>query len=523
MAEGHRLHGWSWIFLIGGMLRALLIPLIAAVFAGGDVLLIWLNWVSLAVLVPIAAIAAIYQRIYRYRFTAEALEVRDGLLTRNLRQIPYERIHNVALVRNPLHRLLGVATARIETGAGGGAEAQLRVLSLEAAEELRRQTLGEARLRQDEAAAAAGSADGPLVTTPDGELVRLGLISNRGFLVIAALAGVLSQSNGWETWITDQDWSTLYESAQEQGPTWLGGLGSIGAPGSWWGTLLLALGLFALLVVVIRVLSIVWYLVRYRNFTLQQIRDDLQIEYGLLTRVSSVVPTYRIQLVTVTESLLHRWFGRESVEVETAGNADGDGGASQQLATSGVKITRQWLAPIVRDGRSAALVRQVMPEIDLDTVQWNPIERRAVRRIVRRTAIFLAIPTAIAAAVPAFASVPFHSLHGLWILAIGLPVAWVSARGWVRNTAWAVTDAAVLYRSGWLGSTTSAVRFANMQTVSLTQSPFDRRHDMAQLTIDTAGAGSIGHRVAIPYMDARTASEVQRHLYAEGCATEFRW
>lgn len=67
------------------------------------------------------------------------------------------------------------------------------------------------------------------------------------------------------------------------------------------------------------------------------------------------------------------------------------------------------------------------------------------------------------------------------------------------------------------------VRFAHMQTVSLRESPFDRRYGMAAVAVDTAGAGSTGHRVEVPYLDARVAAETLRRLYAEGCATEFRW
>ena len=93
----------------------------------------------------------------------------------------------------------------------------------------------------------------------------------------------------------------------------------------------------------------------------------------------------------------------------------------------------------------------------------------------------------------------------------------------MRNTGWALTDDAIFFRSGWPGRNTSAVRFVNIQTVSMKQSPFDRRYGMAAVSVDTAGAGSVGHRVQIPYLDARVAEETLHRLYAEGCATEFRW
>lgn len=519
-AEPHRLNRWSWIFIAAGTLRALIVPAIAATFASGGALLWRPELLSLVFIVPSAVYGFIRQWVYNYRFAGGELVVRDGLLFRNVRQIPYERIHNVAFVRNPLHRALGVATVRIETAAGGKPEALLRVLSLEAAEELRRRTLGEARGDPMPDDGARASEDSQLVQTSDRELVRLGLISNRGFLVVAAVLGGLSQVDWWHDWISDQDWLEVFESARNQGPVWLRWLFDSGSVA---GKVLLGLAVVLLALGLLRLLSIAWYLVRYRGFTLTRKRDALRAEYGLATRVSSVIPVYRIQLVTVTASLLHRWFDRESIEIETAGASEEGADLTQQLAASGVRLTRQWLAPIVPSERSAELIRRIMPEVDLEAVDWRPIEARAVRRIVKRFALVVVPVTLVVTAVMTFAPIPVHGLHGLWLLGIVLPAVWLIARRWVRSAGWAMTDDAIFFRSGWPGRHTSVVRFVNMQTVSLKQSPFDRRAGMATVAVDTAGAGSIGHRVAIPYLDAGVAAETLRRLYAESCATEFRW
>lgn len=518
--EAHRLNGWSWIFITGGTIRALIVPAIAAIFASGGVLLWRPELLSLVVIVPSAIYAFIRQWICDYRFTDGALVVRDGLLTRRVRQIPYGRIHNVAFVRNPLHRALGVATVRIETATGGRPEALLRVLSLEAAEEMRRRTLGETRRGTEPAGRDADPGDAPLVQTPDRELVLLGLISNRGFLVVAAVFGALSQTDFWHEWLTDQDWQAFYESSRVHLHGWLRWIVESGSVAS---KVLLGAGVFVVFLALLRLLSVAWYLVRYRGFRLQRERDDLRADYGLLTRVSSVIPVYRIQLVTVTSSVLHRWFDRASIEVETAGASEEGSDLSQQLAASGIRLTRQWLAPIVPGGRSAPLIRQIMPEVDLEAVDWKPLDARAVRRIVRRTAMVVLPITLAIVAVLTFAPIPVHGLHGLWLPVLVLPPAWGIARRWVRNAGWAVTDSAILFRSGWPGRHTSVVRFVNMQTVSLKHSPFDRRAGMATVTVDTAGAGSVGHRVSIPYLDARVAAQTLRRLYAECCATEFRW
>ncbi|TDI51889.1 MAG: hypothetical protein E2O97_04060 [Acidobacteria bacterium] len=509
--EARRLHRWSWMFIAAGTVRALVLPAVGAIVASRGVLLARLDLLSLCVIVPALVYAFVRQRVYTYRLTESELVVRDGLLTRNVRHISYARIHNVALVRNPIHRLLGVATARIETAAGGKPEALLRVLSLEAADELRRTALGEEQTPSATGSAEMRPTDAPLLQVPDRELVRLGLISNRGFIVIAAVVGVVSQLNWW-----DQDWSRVYESLRARAPDWAGWLFE---SGSLTGRVLLGIVLILLAIALLRLFSITWYLVRYRNFTLRQKDEDLRAEYGLLTQVSSVIPVHRIQLVTVSVSFLHRCFGRASIDVETAGASD----LSGQFAASGVLNTRQWLAPIVDSGRAAALVRKVLPEIDIEAVEWKPIEARAVRRIVNRVVIAVTPVTIGLAAVLTFSPIPLSGWHGLWLPSVVLPMTWLATRRWVRRAGYALTDRAIYFRSGWPGRQISAVRFVNMQTVAMHQSPFDHRRRMASVAVDTAGAGSVGHRILIPFLDVDVAESILHRLYVETRSTEFRW
>ena len=519
--EARRLNRWSWPFIAAGTIRALLIPAVGAVVASGGVLLTHLEFLSLLLIVPALGYAFIRQKVYSYRFTRDELVVRDGLLTKNVRHISFERIHNVALVRNPIHRLLGVTTARIETAAGGKPEALLRVLSLEAADELRRYTLGEERQDNATDSPADRAADNPLLQVPDGELVRLGLISNRGFIVVAAVMGVFSQTNWWDQdWVKDRDWLSIYAGLRSKAPDWAAWLFD---SGSLAGRVFLGLVLIAIFLVLLRLLSIAWYLVRYRGFTLRQKDEDLRAEYGLLTKVSSLIPVHRVQLVTVSSTLLHRCFDRTSIDVETAGASTAGSDLSGQLAASGVNTTRQWLAPIVETGRAAGFVHRVLPDVDIEAVEWKPIEARAALRIVKRVAIVVTPITIILASVLTFSPIPLSGWHALWLPSVVLPLSWLISRRWVRHAGYALTDRAVYFRSGWLSRRISVVRFVNMQTVSMSQTPFDVRKRMASVAVDTAGAGGSGHRIRIPFLDVDIAVSILQRLYAETRSTEFRW
>jgi len=544
-SEVRRLHPLSWLFIAATSVKSLIFPAILAMFAfGGGPLALIEVW-SLIFIVPALVFALIKQRIYSYRFMEEELVVRDGLLTKKERHIPYDRVHNVALVQNPFHRLLGVASARVETAAGGKPEAVMRVLSLDAVEELRRHTLGKRRAgaasgekdgrtraaaigaasggsADDEAANGEGTGDLAPATTdlvllqvPPSDLVRLGLISNRSFVVVAAAMGLLSQTYWWEL-----DWERYYNAVRGRAPGWVSWLLE---PGSLTARILLGVGLVLLFLVLIRLFSMAWYLVKYYGFTLRREDEDLRTEFGLLTRVSSLIPVHRIQLLTTRATLLHRWFGRTSIDLETAGASEAGSDLGEQLAASGVKTQRQWMAPIIEPERANDLLLNVMPEIDIAAVEWKPIEARAVRRIMKKATLVVLLATLSLVSMLTFLPVPVSGVHGLWFPVISLPVLYFAVRRWVRFAGYSLTDSAVFFRSGWLTHKISVVRFNKMQTVSMTESPFDRQHHMASVAVDTAGAGNIGHRVDIPFLDINVARAMLNRLYAECSATEFRW
>jgi len=102
-------------------------------------------------------------------------------------------------------------------------------------------------------------------------------------------------------------------------------------------------------------------------------------------------------------------------------------------------------------------------------------------------------------------------------------MAWLITRRWVRHVGYALTERVIYFRSGWLSRRVSVVRFVNMQTVSMHQSPFDHRKRMASVAVDTAGAGGTGHRIRIPFLDVGVADSILQRLYAETRSTEFRW
>jgi putative membrane protein len=278
----------------------------------------------------------------------------------------------------------------------------------------------------------------------------------------------------------------------------------------------------ASILLVVRALSMGWSFIRLYGFTLDRADHDLRAEFGLVTRVMATIPLHRIQTLTIREGPLHRFFGRVSIRVDSAGSAGGEG----------VTAKRESLAPIVSRHALPQLLHEVLPEVDLAKVEWQPVDPGGFRRALRGSLVMAAFLT-----VPLVLTLKWWTLVWMAMLVVW---AWFNARQYVRNLGWALTDpafatesdpqpaedlrnGAVLFRSGWLWKHLTVARITKIQAVTLNESPFDRRSRMASVRVDTAGASDLSHRVDIPYLAASTATRLYSQLSSQAARTTFRW
>jgi putative membrane protein len=488
-----RLHPLSWLFVLLGQLRQFALPLIALLFFGGRGGSQAWEWFGLVGVALLTGMAVVRYFTYRFRIEHGELVIRSGILHRNVRHIPLARIQNIALKRNLLHRLFGVAEVKLESAVGGiSAEAQMRVLSLRDAHALevlaRSEHRGGAAEPGDEAEPELGEL---LLQLPVLELVKLGLTSNRGLLVGAAGFGVFSQFDG-------EGFGRLMASWVSSSVGYARGL-HLG-----WDDWLLAgtLGVLAL-VAALRAFSVLLVLLQYHGFQLHELDRRLSVESGLLTRLRSHAPLRKVQHWTLHDGVLHRLFRRRSLRVETA-----------VLQTAGNSHSLTQPVPIAPPAAIDALLARWLPWLDWNALDWQPLHARAWRRLVFW-------PTLLTLAVAAGATVR-AGLPGLALLAL-LPFWLWRARQVAARAHWAVTDRALFWRSGWLDRKLSFAEIGKLQGLRLLQSPFDRRHGMASLVADTAGANPMGHRLELHYLPEAAARALYERLGAQLAHSTLRW
>ncbi len=483
-SEGHRLHPFSWLFVLLTQLRTVALPLLILVFfKRGDS---WELWGAAGAAV-LALHAFVYSRGFRYRLGDGELLVREGIFARTERHIPYARIQNIVQLRNPLHRLFGVTELRLESGGGAKPEAVMKVIRVADAQRL------EQVLRGTPAHAATDApAHEPrtLLSLATSDVLLLGLLNNRGAIVLGAAVGGLFQFQWWEK---DQ----VREMFKLPGVV----LHDLAAPahllGWMWTIALLVAGAFLML----KLFSVAVSLTTFFGFRLVRDGDRVATESGLLTRHGASARVDKLQRLTIGESLLARLAGRRWLSCDVAAAARrGDQDASEQRRL-------RWLVPLASAERIEAVAAELDGMPSLATLPWRALHPKAASRRFKKTFVLCTI-AALAAAL-FFAPLPALLV---WLVLVGF--ARLEARGWARFAAYACDDDVLAFRAGWLTRQWTIARIAKGQVLSVAASPFDRRHRMARVKLDTAGAGFNDFALDVPYLDEREAREVAARLRA---------
>jgi len=502
-SERRRLHPWSLLFLLAGQLRQFAVPVVIALVLGSRSRETAWQIYALPILIPYALYVVVRYLTFTYTFGDGELVIRSGLFFKNERHVPYSRIQNVDAVQNAMHRLLGVVDVRVDTGSRAEPDATLSVVSWPAYEEIRRRVLDERSVGRG-TDVAEGAADHTILALRPRDLAVLGLIENRAAVLVGGVIGVL-----WETGMLERAVSRV--GIDVAGKGFLRRLFvSIFRDGTLpFNDILRAGAAIVGFLIVLRILSVIWPMVRLYGFRLTLVGADLRTEYGLLTRVSATVPLHRIQTLTIRRGLIHRWFDRASVRVETAGGQAAGDGAGQSSRG------RESLAPIISEAEVPALLRIVLPDLTLEEPVWHGPAAGAFGRELRARLVLALIVALLSALILGGWAVAVLAFLVVW--------GWVTARIYIAHLGWAIIDGAVLFRTGWIWRHLTVARFSKVQAVSLTQSPFDRRHRMASVHVDTAGAGDASHRVNIPYLPVATATELFGQLGTAAARTAFRW
>ncbi|AGB37506.1 PH domain-containing protein [Natronococcus occultus] len=455
---------------------------IAGVFASpggaGGTLVSVGGMLLLGIVLAIGYEVAYYER-FRYELTGDTFDVASGVLARRDREVPLRRIQNVDVRQPVLARVLGLAAVHIETAGGGQTEVSLQYIEEDEARRLRRQLR---RGAQAEDGQKEGSETSDRRASDEREEELLFEIQPRELAILsvftidpgASLLGGIALS-----FLSGFDPTTLIPADLVEG-----------LPGAEGGLVALA-WLVVLFLLAAWVVSAVLTFNRYYGFRLTRVDDELYYERGLVQRYSGTIPLGKVQTLTITERVPFRWFGYGALAVETAGYAPGQGSRGTESAI-----------PLARFDRVLGLARSIEPfgEVTLQDPPKRARERYGVRYLL-----------VVGALVGAGYLVTTATVLERWYLpAVLLVLVPVAAHLKWRSRGHQLGDRYYLARTGFWRRTTKVVPYYRVQAVVHTQSIFQRRRRLANVTADTASSASLLGRAATAYdVDAAEGLEMQ--------------
>ncbi len=439
-----------------------------------------------------------------FTLTTDELRIREGILERQERRIPLDRIQDLGFESTLLRRLLGLTVVLVETASGRGVEARLDALSRSDADHLREVLL---TARRERAAAAPATAAGPESAAPaapaavppepepewvvhqstTGDLLLRGLTDLRlsAFVVAGFAALQFADQLGFASQLAS--FATMVRNWLAQFPPLLVGALLL--------TLLIAVIAFSVIT------ATIGNLVQFHGFTLLLRGTVLQRRFGLLTTRSKTLPRERIQRVTVEQPWLRRLLGFAVVKADSAG-----GSRAQGEDTAG-----GWdvVVPLARLPVTDALLPALLPGIERTAFAWQ----RGSPLLVLRTTLQGAILAAVLIAVL------WSPLGPRALVALALVPTWalLGALSY-RNLGFATAPAFFALRHGIVGRYLAYVPTARVQAVVVHQGPIAQLLGLAELTIYVAG-GSPTRVPNLTLTDARAvAADIAAHAAAAATA-----
>jgi putative membrane protein len=425
---------------------------------------------------------------FKYRLTTEELVTTEGILHRQERRIPINRIQDLSFEQSLMRRLFGLVVVAVETASGTRAEAKLDSLGRAEAEHLR-----EVLLRQRgrisggtlEGASALGPREVTLYRASVVDLVMRGLTDSKIGAMLLGLVGVLEMLSQFG--LERQFIGSIVDRLSGLGPVMLTltvvAVLSAGVLGGW-------------------MLSVATNLLLFFGFRLVLRGDVLQRRYGMFTARARSLPRRRVQRVLIEQNLLRRLFALVVMRADSAGSGQDE----RQELKGGLDV----VVPLSQPSVARGLLPVLLPDIDREAFAWKPASRAVVARTTLEGVVLAAVGAALAA--PALGT-------GAAAFALLVPVAFAVGLLLRQNLAYATAGEHIALRWGIVGRYYAYIPLRKVQGVVLNASPLERLLRLCRVTVYVAG-GSPSRLTNLPFDEGRA---LKLAIARRAAARRFVW
>lgn len=461
MSEPKRLHPIAAVVNALRQLKELIIPFLVFVVFGSR----GTNWdlfyfygsIGVVVLIFVYGVLAWYR--FTYRIEQGELRIEYGLIIRKKRYIPFERIQSLDLSEGILQRLFGLVKVKVETAGSGGmglqdGEAVLTAITKQDAEEIHNYLVsikrtGKLELDEQE----QETHDDLLYKISTKELLMLASTSGGVGVVISAVLAFVFQ---FEEFIPYEQIFDGVEHFVQSGVVFVSIVVFAGFLLAW-------------------IIALFGTMLKYANFTVRKVDNDLVITRGLLEKRQFTIPLNRIQAVRVSENLIRQPLGYASAYLESAGGSALDQESSKVI-----------ILPIVKKSRIPDLLGPYLSDYQFRTNLTAAPRRAYIRYLLKGWILIFPI---IIGAIWFFRPWGYAALILLAISAL-----WSFLN--FKDAGWSIENGMLTLRYRSIVKSTVFMRKNKVQSFSVKESFFQRKKQLATVeAIVKSGHGGTGGKV----------------------------
>ncbi|WP_026908580.1 PH domain-containing protein [Paucisalibacillus globulus] len=401
---------------------------------------------------------------FTYRIEGEELRLEYGILVRKKRYISKNRIQSIDLTQNVLHRIFKLAKVEIETaGTGAEAEASLIAVTLEEGEALRAELKSIVKVEElaDDTETII-----PSQSISKKRLLVAGATSGRIGVLLALGGAAFSEL---ERFIPANFYDQAYNWA-------------------------IGLGLIILALMVVGIILFLWLvgiagtIIKYWNFTISKVEEDIVITCGLLEKKHITIPLKRIQAIGHVENLIRQPLGFTTVIAEIAGGSNDKG---EQFSTV--------LFPMIKIEEVDAFLEEFLPEYLTNRQEIKPLPKRSLKYYLFRM---------IVPALVLLAAVFFILPQFVWIPIVILAASVVLGILQYKDSGYVIEGNRITLRYRVFSKVTMIMNHKRIQAFNKKQHILHRKERLATTQLSIVGKMGMGKHYHVKELDEKAVDEM---------------
>lgn len=302
---------------------------------------------------------------FTYRVEENELRIESGVIIRQKKYVPLNRIHTIDYSANVIHRLFKLVKVNVDTGSGGASELKLSAITREEGDNLR-SALGKSNL-------SLSIDDNNEKTSTVIRPARMEKITWRHLIMAASTSGGFGALLFAAYLGGSQLLSLVPEHYFDSTLDWFSGAGM---------TLVILSSIIA--IVVLYIIGITGTVLKYAFFTIEQYEDHLFIKRGLLETKELTIPYERIQSITIKQNVLRQLFGFVSIHATVVGNI-----------MEGKDSVNPVLFPFMHKRQVEEFIEHYLPQYVVEENEWVGLPKKALTYYIGRMVILPIIITIV--------------------------------------------------------------------------------------------------------------------------------